>query len=546
MKHARAEARLAWRVGALALCLLGALAAGALPGCGCRSCSGSGSFTPECGGDAGDCPVGYICQSGVCLCDVQPEVCDGEDNDCDMEVDEVGAGGLTDVGGPCPDVAGACAGGVLVCSNANLVCSVKPVGETCNNTDDDCDGVVDNDVLQCACAPGGPGPGPEVCNNIDDDCNEMIDDGLAPECACAPGGPGPGPEVCNGVDDDCNGLVDDGNFTGIPEVCNNVDDDCNGLVDDGLAPACACAPGGPGPGPEVCNEIDDDCNEMIDEVNSLNGMPCGQFGDPCAMNSDCSSQLCVGDVFDMYCSDECNMVGDPGDCPLPPDYRCWDNPSAGGSDYCRRNYAPCTRDADCAAGEICAITCDDTGTDAITECRPAIAGGAPAPDACATDPDCETYDCFRTDICLGVCGSDADCAMGYRCVQVQTFQCGGLDYVPRCLDACDCDSECPAGQLCQPYVHVVLPPSTATTVGACDIDYTGTAPDDGGPGDDCDLTSMPILTCDHAICSNGGTGFCTQVCSTTCGCPAGIGPCVGSTITFPDLGSYPGMTCDTP
>jgi len=281
--------------------------------------------------------------------------------------------------------------------------------------------------------------------------------------------------------------------------------------------------------------VDDDCNEMIDEINSLTGLPCGGFGDPCTANSDCSSELCVGDTFEMYCSDTCTMIGNPGDCPAG--YRCWDNPSLRGDDYCRRNYPPCVRNADCGPGEICAITCDDPGTTPITECRPAITGGATAPGACTTNADCATFDCFRTDICLETCGADVDCAPGYRCVMVQENSCGSTAYIPRCLDACDCDSECPAGELCQPYVH----PESGTMQGACDINYGG-----GAPGDACDLTSMPTLTCEHAICSNGGTGFCTQVCSATCGCPGGIGPCVNTTITFPVLGSYPGMACDTP
>jgi len=348
---------------------------------------------------------------------------------------------------------------------------------------------------------------------MDDDCDTVVDDGLPPaRCACAPGGPGSG-----------------------PEVCNNRDDDCDGVIDDGLT-GCACAPGGPGPSMELCNRIDDDCDDAIDEINSRTGMPCRGFGEPCVGNTDCSSELCVGDAFAMYCTEPCAMVGDPGDCPTG--YRCYDNPSVGGTDHCRRNHATCRRDADCASGEVCAVVCDDAGTAAVTQCRPAIAGGAAAPAACGRNGDCATNDCFQTGICTEVCASDADCGSGHRCVLVREVLCGGTSYVPKCLDACDCDTECPSGQLCQPYVHEVLPPATRRTEGACDIAYGPL-----GPGDDCDNTAG--LYCAHAICSASGTGFCTQVCSTTCGCPFPIGPCGPSTITFPTLGSYPAMTCRT-
>ncbi len=535
-----------------------------------------------CQTDGAVCPPGLTCRDGVCVCLHGEEVCDALDNDCDGEIDEVGPGGLVDVGGACTPQ-GACSEGTLSCVAGELRCDPAVGPEVCNGRDDDCDGVADDgvapcgDPAACACAPGGPGPSAEVCNAVDDDCNDMVDDGLVgcacaacgvafaeacnqvdddcngliddglPACPCAPGGPGASAEVCNGIDDDCDGVVDDGLTAcacapGGPgpsaEVCNGIDDDCDGVVDDGLA-ACACAPGGPGPSPEVCNGIDDDCDGAIDEVNSLTGAPCGQFGDPCAVNSDCSSGLCVGDAFDMYCTQPCAMIGDPGDCPAG--YRCWDNPSLGGTDSCRRNYAPCASDADCGPGEVCAITCNDAGDAAVTECRPAIPGGAPATSPCTASADCATFQCFRTDICTEVCAEDADCGPGYRCVFVYTGQCGG-DYVPRCLDACDCDTECPAGQYCQPYLQKVLPPATPAAVGACDLPGAG-----GGPGADCDLTATPPLTCSHLICSNSGTGFCTQMCSATCGCPLPIGPCTSTFLTFGGgLGTHPAMTCDTP
>ena len=52
-------------------------------------------------------------------------------------------------------------------------------------------------------------PAFETCNNLDDDCDGLADDGLSCGGACVPAA-----ETCNGVDDDCDGLIDEGSFCG--------------------------------------------------------------------------------------------------------------------------------------------------------------------------------------------------------------------------------------------------------------------------------------------------------------------------------------------
>lgn len=97
-------------------------------------CAGS---VKQCGGAAGyfDCS---FAQYGPDY-EVTELSCDGIDNDCDGETDE-----QFGMGESCG--LGACAGGELICSNdGGVECSTQllATSETCNGVDDDCDGIID-------------------------------------------------------------------------------------------------------------------------------------------------------------------------------------------------------------------------------------------------------------------------------------------------------------------------------------------------------------------------------------------------------------------
>ena len=185
-------------------------------------------------------------------------------------------------------------------------------------------------------------PRTEICNGIDDDCNGIVDDGLT-NCACT----GKSAEeiariknqneICNGIDDDCNGIIDDvGHGTSVeetrcatfnkivnltvlsrkkePNICNGIDDNSNGIIDEDVE-NCACAFTtlsniSLSIKQELCNGIDDDCDGLIDEDWQANGRFATKgvyLGAPCGGpvgKSLCSGgrYVCSADGTSLVCS----------------------------------------------------------------------------------------------------------------------------------------------------------------------------------------------------------------------------------------------------
>jgi hypothetical protein len=131
------------------------------------------------------------------------EICNGVDDDCDGIVDN----GFERQGALCfyEGAKGACrTQGHWRCSNdgKSSMCDapiVKPTKESCDGVDNDCDGVVDDDVFadNASCSTGRSG----VCEEGTRRC-------VKGQTLCVEN-TRPGPELCNQKDDDCNGLVDD-------------------------------------------------------------------------------------------------------------------------------------------------------------------------------------------------------------------------------------------------------------------------------------------------------------------------------------------------
>ena len=305
--------------------------------------------------DASTNPSG-VCKKGIkicvqgdwsqCLYEVLPEAetCDGIDNDCngtvdDNLVDDYIPCGLTDIG--------ECDYGYLVCESevTDMICQEykNPQEETCDRHDNDCDGLIDEDLFrpcETICESGfetcingsyqrctATKPVNEICDGLDNDCDGIIDEGL--ECTCPPelvgallpcvGGAltcGLGFKTCieqNGslVFTECcaietylqqGELECIGGFGQIvPEVCNNYDDDCDAEIDEELIRACYSGPEGTGNIGECLSGFN------VCERGRWGGVANGIFID----------ELCVDEALpaEEYCNDkddDCDGLIDEG------------------------------------------------------------------------------------------------------------------------------------------------------------------------------------------------------------------------------------------
>jgi hypothetical protein len=292
---------------------------------------------------------------------------------------------------------GICKIGVKYCYGdrfGDCIGKIPPRRETCNNLDDDCDGIVDEEMKNL-CGFCGPTP-EEICNNLDDDCDDYIDERLALN-----------EELCNGLDDDCDGRADegwtkrlaceieetndwilysdddpdsrcergyrlcrDGGFTECfefigptPEVCDSMDNDCDGDIDEslelqetcGITEEGVCSHGAEYcvnneiicfgavlPNTEICDALDNDCDGEIDEdLARACSTECDDGIETCSLGGwvDCTAFLPRSEVCNGH-DDDCDGEIDEGiECPciegqMKP---CMANPCGFGLQVCSEN-----------------------------------------------------------------------------------------------------------------------------------------------------------------------------------------------------------------
>ncbi|MSP56212.1 MAG: hypothetical protein EXR69_11510 [Myxococcales bacterium] len=331
-----------------------------------------------------DAPTYHVATGGDCddhNNDISPdgvEVCDGEDNDCNGEVDEAG-------------------------------------GATLYYTDADSDGYGDDATSEAACdAPTGSVANAGDCDDGDanyhpsapESCTDTVDyncdgsiglvdvdgDGWAAceECddSLASVNPG-GIEVCNGVDDDCDGAIDDAASDMTPWFEDSDRDGYGSTVSvtECDAPAGYIADSGDcddanrrinPSATEVCDSIDNDCDGLTDDASAVDSSlwyadaDADGYGDPALSAEQCDAPAgYVGDDADCDDADATVYPTAPETCLDTTDKNC--DGASGYSDADGDGYAACEDCDDTSAARYPGAieVCDDLDND----CNGAIDDG---------------------------------------------------------------------------------------------------------------------------------------------------------------------------
>ncbi len=259
---------------------------------GCRDFDRDGASVGE-----GCSPVDCNDSTGLIGPDA-PEQCNGIDDDCDGIVDD-------DLIGPdCALTRGICAGSRQRClGGAWAACDAATYGESfevteaaCDGVDNDCDGIVDDD---CPCDAGQTRP----CGVDEGECHQGVQACLGEQWGPCDGETTSADELCDGKDNDCDDLVDEALTEAAPDCGLNLG------VCAGSRATCSGGPGWSTCGPLEygdrftadetdldCDALDNDCDGATDEQCAcLAGadQPCGPDVGACVPGI----QTCVRGFF---------------------------------------------------------------------------------------------------------------------------------------------------------------------------------------------------------------------------------------------------------
>jgi len=374
------------------------------------------------------------------------ERCDGLDNNCntmidegfDADMDQYTTCGTIRPGGGVANAYIDCADNDAsrhpfaceLCANASGTVMCGAANDRGNNTDEDCDGYLDE-----TCAP---------CDSVDRDGDTLS------EC-----------------DGDC--LPADGTVSPLrTEVCDGKDTDCNITTQDNCDVSQRCN------WPAVAGAVPDACRDRLVCVESLagNGRPTGNFtctsfcnatplgaglGDGCTSVQTCSARLTPtanlhGCSVNSEIGTRLSGVSCGGDAECRSDHCLRDGRFSGNVRYCTDL---CGSDAYCASGSNCQVNGGTAMclrlTSSQTRDLGATCNTASEQLACRTGSgSCVTLVGGQKQ-CSKVCCRDSDCPASWHCGYVGPQVAnpgGGVDTVPLCYPDATGAHDRPAGAAC--------------------------------------------------------------------------------------------------
>jgi cysteine-rich repeat protein len=440
----------------------------------------------------GVCNGTRVCaEDGLTPCDAQTpaaEVCDGLDNDCNGDVDDVSCDDGNDCTQDSCDPAAGCVNAPLTgteCSDGNI-CSLADHCQSgeCVGSLITCDD--DNPCTDDSCNPLGgcqyvdnlvPCDDEDPCT-VKDSCVSGACSGYAVPCDCA-------------VDADCDKL-EDGDVCNGTLVCDASKLPFTCAVDPLTVVAC--------PGPEGVDAqcLDASCDPETGECSLVPANESGicNDGDACTLFDQCTAGVCAG-LASMACDDGNPCTKDTCD-------------GQSGCSY-QHNTDPCDDGNACTIGDVCSLgACVGSGVLACDD------GDVCTTDSCAPGAGClhdhNTLPCNDGNACTIGDGCDNG-----ACIGVGLLQCD--DGNPCTDDWCDPVSGCAV----KPNTKPCDDNNTCTTDDACSqgkcVGKGSLECDDGNPctKDIC----LPLGGCDHVQAN----GFCSDSDPCTVGDTCANGAC---------------------
>jgi V8-like Glu-specific endopeptidase len=297
------------------------------------------------------------------------EVCDGIDNDCNGEADEI-----------CTPIGGAC---TLDTECVGMSCRDTLVGRICTTP----------------CDPARPDIG---CGD-GFYCSRVAPNSCEGYCIPLRSAPTLPVDAPCSADSECRTLY-----------CADPGDGRRRCLTPCRHDGAHCYAG------EVCATVPGTCGGCV-AAEIVAGIPHG-IGEPCTSDEQCASGVCFDDDGSSYCSRACE-----GGCPSG--FHCRGGRCARGS--LGRIGDTCVTTEDCGEGTVCAVRgsqrwCTTACADASTcgpgfECTDAGGLSVCAPvlgllgDTCSDSTQCISGLCASTSTCVRECSPSAPCGPGFEC-----------------------------------------------------------------------------------------------------------------------------------